>query len=54
MHESIDESQFFMIICLLRDENRFLSVICGYLHLKQLFRRHKKQFSDFFLELDNK
>jgi hypothetical protein len=33
---------------------RFLSVICGYLQLKQLFRRHKKQFSDLFLELDNK
>jgi hypothetical protein len=33
---------------------RFLSVICGYPHFKQLFRRHKKQFSDLFLEFDNK
>jgi hypothetical protein len=32
----------------------FLSVICGYPHLKQLFRRHKKQFSGLFLELNHK
>jgi hypothetical protein len=34
--------------------SRLLSVICGYPHLKQLLRRHKKQFSDSFLELNNK
>jgi hypothetical protein len=34
--------------------HRFLIVICGYPHLRQLFRRHKKLFSNLFLELDNK
>jgi hypothetical protein len=49
-------NSFFSIIIfsVLAFTTRFLSAICGYPHLKQLFRRHKKQFSDLFLELDNK
>jgi hypothetical protein len=47
--KEVEKSSFFSTVYKV-----VLSVICGYPHLKQLFRRHKKQFNDFFLELDSK